>query len=225
MDQYLSPTAYIDSDHPDVADHALDLVRGASSDVEKALASFCPIRDDVRYTAYGIEYTPEALRASYTLRAGKGFCVQKAVLLAAASRAVGVPSRLGFADVRNHLATKRLLEALGTDVFIYHGYTELFLNERWVKATPAFNIALCEKFGVLPLDFDGENDSVLQLYDRSGNRHMEYIRDHGAFADLPFTLLRDEYAAKYPKMFGPFAEVIEGDFAAEAAQESRAPAP
>ena len=120
------------------------------------------------------------------LRRERDFCIPKAVLLAALARARGIPARLGFADVRNHLATPRLLQAMGTDLFIYHGYTELHLEGKWVKATPAFNLGLCEKAGVKPLEFDGRSDSVFHQYDRSGRRHMEYVRDHGSYADLPY---------------------------------------
>ena len=134
----------------------------------------------------------------------------------------GIPSRLAFADVRNHLATKRLLKLLGTDIFVYHGYTELWINGSWVKATPTFNLSLCEKFGVLPLGFDGVHDSVLQPFDRSGRRHMEYVRSRGWFADLLFALLEAEYAAVYPDLFSTSldsADGIDGDFEQEAEAE------
>ena len=222
--EYLRPTPFIDSDHPAVVAFADDAAGSHEADIDRATSVFYAVRDGILYTPYGLTYTPETMTASYTLAAGKGFCVQKAVLLAAASRAIGVPSRLGFADVVNHLATERLLELLGTDLFIYHGYTEMFLGGRWVKATPAFNITLCERFGVLPLDFDGTEDSVLQPFDGRGRRHMEYVREHGAFADLPFDLLRREYDALYPGLFahGPDDAPPDGDFGAEAEAEHRA---
>ncbi len=221
FEQFLSPTRFIDSDQPDVRDYAGDLVRGVDGDIDRALALFYPIRDDVRYSPYGIEAKHEVMTASYTLHVKEGFCVQKAVLLAAAARASGIPSRLGFADVRNHLATKRLLELLGTDLFIYHGFTELFLEGKWVKATPAFNIALCEKFGVLPLDFDGRNDSIFQPYDRAGRKHMEYVNDRGWYADLPFDEMFAAFAALYPR-WPEGTNDREGDFYAEAEEEHKA---
>ena len=52
-------------------------------------------------------------------------------VLAAAARVLGVPARLGFADVRNHLTSPRLREMMNTDVFAYHGYTELLIDGRW----------------------------------------------------------------------------------------------
>jgi transglutaminase-like putative cysteine protease len=140
------------------------------------------------------------MKASYTLAAKRGYCVSKAVLLAAAGRAVGIPSRLGLADVVNHLTSDKLKKHMGTDVFYYHGYTEFFLDNKWVKATPAFNRSMCEKFNVKPLEFDGVNDSIFHAYDVQGNRHMEYIRDHGSFADLPLATIVEAYKVVYPGM-------------------------
>ena len=158
------------------------------------------------------------MKASSTLARGDGFCVAKSVLLAAVSRAAGIPSRLGFADVRNHLATEKLLDALGTDLFIWHGYTDLFIDGTWVKATPAFNLTLCEKFGVKPLEFDGTEDSIFHEYDTAGRRHMEYVNDHGTFDDLPLELLVAEYTAFYPN----WGRDLAGDFAADADAERSA---
>ena len=221
FEQFLSATKFIDSDHAEVRDYANDLVRGVSGEIDRSLALFYPIRDDIRYSPYGIEAKHEVMTASYTLRQKEGFCIQKALLLAAAARVTGIPSRLGFADVRNHLATKRLLDLLGTDLFIFHGFTELYLEGKWVKATPAFNIELCDKFGVLPLDFDGRTDSVLQPYDRAGRKHMEYIKDRGWYADLPFDEMFDAFAALYPRWPDGIPE-SEGDFYAEAEEENTA---
>ncbi|MGH7821268.1 MAG: hypothetical protein ACREQ9_16005, partial [Candidatus Binatia bacterium] len=121
--------------------------------------------------------------------------------LAAAARAVGVPSRLGFADVRNHLTTPKLREMMGSDLFVFHGYTELYLEGRWVKATPAFNLALCQRFGVLPLEFDGRTDSIFHAFDAENRRHMEYLRDHGSFAEFPFERMAASFLEAYPVLF------------------------
>jgi transglutaminase-like putative cysteine protease len=224
FDDYLKPTAFIDSDDPAVIAYAEQLIGEATDDVEKARRLFYGVRDDIRYAPYGIEYSRSALTASATLARGEAFCVPKAVLLAAVARAVGIPSRLGFADVRNHLATQRLLALMGSDLFIYHGYAELYVGGRWVKLTPAFNLSLCEKFGVVPLDFDGTEDAVFQPYDTAGRRHMEYVHDHGTFSDMPFERIRTAYHEAYPKMFGHAAwspeEQKRGDFYREAEQES-----
>lgn len=223
--RYLRPTAFIDSDHPLVAAYAGEIAGDAATDTERAVRAFYGVRDDIRYTPYDLVYTRETMTAGHTLAAGRGFCVQKAVLLAAVARALGVPSRLRFADVRSHLASPRLLDLLGSDLFIYHGYTELWLEGAWLKVAPTFNRSLCDKVGVPPLEFDGTQDSILHAFDDSGHRHMEYVRDHGAFADLPYTLLYEKYATAHPGLFGSAAGTApSGDFDEEAAAEHSAPA-
>jgi transglutaminase-like putative cysteine protease len=176
------------------------------------------VRDGLRYDPYSVELAPNGLVASNVLARGRGYCVAKAGVLAATARAIGIPSRLGFADVRNHLATPRLLEMMGTDVFYYHGFTELLLEHRWVKATPAFNVQLCERFGVEPLEFDGRNDSIFHPYDTGGRRHMEYVNDRGTRDDMPIEELREAMARFYPQMI---LTPPGGDFHAEAAAVSR----
>jgi transglutaminase-like putative cysteine protease len=136
--------------------------------------------------------------ASNVLAQGHGWCVTKAALLAAACRASGIPARLGFADVRNHLSTERMRQTMQTDIFIWHGYTDIFIEGHWLKATPAFNIELCDKFGLLPLDFNGSEDSVYHPYDRAGNRHMEYVQQRGSFDDMPLAQIVADFQTVYP---------------------------
>jgi transglutaminase-like putative cysteine protease len=219
--QTLQPTAFIDSDHSAIGDFVNETVAGITDARRQAVRLYYRVRDEIRYEPYRISFAPDAMRASATLTREDGFCVAKSVLLAAVARAAGIPARLGFADVRNHLATGKLLDALGTDVFIWHGYTDLYLDGKWVKATPAFNLTLCEKFGVKPLEFDGTEDSIFHPYDMAGNRHMEYIRDHGTFNDLPLDRLLSEYRAFYPY----WDAAIEGDFEEDATAETNAIAP
>lgn len=215
---YLSPTYYIDSDHPSVRAFVEAAVTGVEGDVARAVRLFYAVRDGFRYDPYSTRLTPEASKASAVIASGRGYCVSKAVVLAAATRVVGVPSRLGFADVRNHLATERLRLAMGTDIFYYHGYTELFLEHKWVKATPAFNIEMCDKFGVLPLEFDGRSDAIFHPFDSTNRRHMEYINDRGHRADLPFEELHEALLRYYPIMYTIQADA---DFYADADAERR----
>jgi hypothetical protein len=101
--------------------------------------------------------------------------------------------------VRNHLTSKRLKEQVG-DTFYWHSYTELNIDGKWVKCTPAFDKALCERAKVVPLDFDGLNDSLFQPFDQVGRRHMEYLADRGAFADVPFETIVADFKIFYPKL-------------------------
>jgi transglutaminase-like putative cysteine protease len=195
----LAPTALIDSDHPAVIDFARRAVASAGTgERERAVALYLAVRDGFRYDPYRVDLRPENMRASSVLSLGHGWCVPKAALMAAAARASGLPARVGYADVRNHLSTERLRQTLQTDLFIWHGYTELWLGGAWVKCTPAFNIELCERFGLLPLDWDGRSDSLYHPYDRTGRRHMEYVRERGAFDDVPLAQMAIDFAATYP---------------------------
>lgn len=216
----LAPTAILDADHPAVRDFAARHARGAS-ERERAVALYLAVRDGFRYDPYRIDLTPQGLRASTVLANGFGWCVPKAALLAAAARAAGIPARPGYADVRNHLSTERMRQVMQTDVFVWHGYVDLWLGGRWVKATPAFNIELCERFGLLPLDFDGETDSIYHPYDRAGNRHMEYVRQRGAFDDLPYRAMVDDFRATYPGW--PSLPTAADSFEADVARETAAP--
>lgn len=211
----LAPAEYVDSDHPAVQAFARDAVGDAATAMEKARRLYTAVRDGIRYNPY-VDYGSLAIfRASAVLAAGDGYCVGKAALYAAAARAVGVPARVGFADVRNHLATRRLLEAVGTDVFAWHGYVEVLLDGAWVKATPTFNATLCEKLGVPVLEFDGVSDALLQPADGDGRRFMEYLADHGRFHDVPAKFLIREMARLYPALCG----APSGDMEREAEDE------
>ena len=154
FEAYRRPGDLIDSQHPKITAYARR-VAGEGSDRDKALRLYYAVRDDLRYDPYNTPMKREAYRASTTLAAGHGYCVNKAGLMAAVCRATGIPARVGYADVRNHMTTKRLSDLMGSDIFFYHGYTEVWLDERWVKATPAFNRELTERFGLKPLDWDG----------------------------------------------------------------------
>jgi len=200
MNQYLAPAAFIDSSHPSVVAFAQNHARG-SSDIERAVSLYYAVRDGIRYNPFLDFSNQEVFRASSVLAAGQGFCVGKAALLAAAARAAGIPARVGFADVKNHLTTPRLAETMGTDLFIYHGYTELQLEGQWVKATPAFNLELCSRFRVKPLEFDGRNDSIFHPFDEDERRHMEYLRDRGHFADVPAAEIQQTFREVYPKLY------------------------
>ncbi len=216
---YLTPTNFIDCDSPEILSFASTHAAGAGGDIETGVKLFYAVRDGIRYDPYNIVLRPEAFKASNILKKGSGYCVAKAIVLAAAARAMGIPSRLGLADVRNHLSTERLRRIMKTDVFAYHGYTELYLGDRWVKVTPTFNRSLCDRFGVKAIDFDGRNDALFHPYDARGNRHMEYVRDHGAFADVPFELIASEFRRIYPEFFSESGELIGGNFDEEALRE------
>lgn len=201
LKQFLTPTEFINSDNTKVISFVNDVV-GIEKDKKKAILKlFYKIRDGIPYRFDSVDIKKETFMASNVIGSEGSFCIPKAVLFATVARTIGVPSRLVFADVKNHLATTKVLEKLKTDLFVFHGYTELFINDKWVKATPAFNKELCKKFNVKPLDFDGENDSIFQEYTESGDKHMDYLVNHGSFTDLPFELIIMSFKKTYPHLY------------------------
>ncbi|MBN1771938.1 MAG: transglutaminase domain-containing protein, partial [Deltaproteobacteria bacterium] len=170
-----------------------------------AVALFERVRDGVRYDPTAALDGRDSYRATQVLARRRGYCVQKAVLLAALARAAGIPARLGFADVRNHQSPAWLREAMGTDVFLFHGYVEFFLDGHWFKATPAFDAAAARKAGVLPVTLDGTHDAMLQPVDPRGHPYIEYLRDRGSFADLPMDEIERSFREFYrlPTTDGP----------------------
>ena len=199
LEPYLAAGEFIDNNDPDVRAFAQKTTAGVADTVSCAVKLYYAVRDDIFYDPYYVGEARTYYRASDCLRANRGFCIPKAALLAAAARSMDIPARVGYADVRNHLSTKKLREMIGGDLFIWHGYTELYLEGRWVKATPVFNLSLCKRFGVRPLEFDGRRDSLLHEYDHEGRRHMEYVRERGHYPDVPYDTIIADFKKMYPR--------------------------
>ena len=197
MTDCLVATSIIDSDHPSIVEYASNAAGGIADPAERAVRLYYAVRDPIVYDPYVPFWLPQHYRASDILKRGRGFCVSKASLLCALGRASSIPSRLGFADVRNHLASKRFLEMLGSDLFVYHGFVEFYLDGRWLKATPAFNRELCERHGVDPLEFDGREDSVFQTFSREHRLFMEYVTDRGWAGDVPVDAIVEAWKTAY----------------------------
>ena len=214
MKAFLEPGRFIDSDAPPIQAFARAAISQAKDEISRIVALYRAVRDSVLYDVYVDLASPASYRASDILAHGRGYCVGKASLLAAAARAAGVPARVGYADVRNHMTSPRLQQLIGTDVFRWHSYADLYVEGQWVKATPAFNATLCERLGVGALEFDGRNDSLFQPFDRSGRRHMEYLQFRGTFADVPFGEIVADFRTHYPMLISKAG--LSGDFQAEA---------
>ena len=214
-EEFLRPGKFVDSSHPAVIAYAHENAGKAETVLRRVLNFYYSIRDSIRYDPYMPIADPASYRASDTVITKRGWCVPKAALMAACCRIYGIPARPGYADVKNHLATDRLLDLLGTDVFAWHSYCDIYIDGKWVKATPAFNLSLCKKFGLKPLEFDGKDDSLFHEFDQDGNKHMEYLQDRGQFADVPF----EKILSTFKKIYKPdYITGAGGDFHAEAAQ-------
>lgn len=215
---FLGPGEYADSDHPAVREVA---ATAAGTAAERARALYYEVRDSIAYSTLPVgragsmgDYLrdPETYRASSVLAAGSGYCVSKAVLYTALCRAAGIPAKIAFADVRNHHITGwRLRKTLGTNLFAWHGYSEILLGDRWVTVTLMFNASLCDRLGVAPVEFDGESDALLQPFDRKGRRFFGYGTRHGSFHDVPAEFLTREMPRRYPGLddYRSRADVVE----------------
>ncbi|MFD2765547.1 transglutaminase-like domain-containing protein [Micromonospora eburnea] len=215
----LEPTEFLDHDSAVVREFvARTLPDGGTgmTPTERAIALYYAVRDGIHYEVYGADLSRHGLKASSTITRGMGFCVHKSIVYAAAMRSVGVPSRIYYGDVRNHLASPQLEELMGGNLFTYHSLTTVLLNGRWVRATPVFNKMLCRLYQIKPLEFDGLTDSMYHPYDEEGRRHMEFVREHGEFDDVPYDMVVDGIRANHPKLFASQHVTARGSLLAEA---------
>jgi transglutaminase-like putative cysteine protease len=213
MQELLTPGRFIDCNARSIVEFANGATAGLHGEIDRIVGLYRAVRDSVIYDPYVDVFDQQNYRASSVLAAGRGFCIGKSALLAATARVIGVPARVGYADVRNHMTSRRLRERTKSDIFIWHSYTDLYIDGKWVKATPVFDQALCERVGLQPLEFDGRQDSLFQPFDREGRRHMEYLRDRGTFSDVPFETISGDFKIAYPSLAGECG--LKGDFRAE----------
>lgn len=214
MHELLAPGRFIDSNARPIMDLARSITAGLRDEIDCILSLYRAVRDSIIYDPYVDVFDQQNYRASSVLAVGRGFCIGKSALLAATARVIGVPARVGYADVRNHMTSRRLRERTKSDIFIWHSYTDLYIDGRWVKATPVFDQALCDRVGLRPLEFDGRRDSLFQPFDREGRRHMEYLRDRGTFPDVPFEKIQADLRLTYPSLVSEHG--LKGDFHTEA---------
>jgi hypothetical protein len=198
IERYLKATPVIDCETISIKEKARSLTEGQEEVAEKAKCLFYFVRDEIKYDPYSPLFP---LHASAILEKRSGFCTQKAILLAALARAIGIPSRLGFADIRNHILTDKLANLLGTDLIVHHGYTELYIEAKWVKATPTFDLKMCQENRIIPVEFDGKNHAVFHSHNLDGKLHIEYVRQHGHYADAPLDDMINAVARAYGSKF------------------------
>ncbi|HXX84088.1 MAG TPA: transglutaminase family protein [Casimicrobiaceae bacterium] len=197
--EFLTSTRFLDCDSEAVRGFANAVTAGETTPIGQAIKLFYAVRDQWRYDPFSMRLTRDAYIASRVLQTTAAYCIPKAILLAAAARAVGIPAGIGLADVVNHLTTPKLRERLGgRDYFMHHGYAVLYLDGNWVKAAATFNRELCMRFGVRPTEFDGRTDALFQEFDAHDRRHMEYVKDHGMWSDFPFDMVMADFRAFYP---------------------------
>jgi transglutaminase-like putative cysteine protease len=217
----LASTELLDHESRQVRELVDRTVGDESDPTARAVALFYAVRDGLRYEVYRSDLSRQGMRASAIIDRGFGFCIHKSLVYAAAVRAAGVPSRILLGDVRNHLASPRLRELVGGDLFRFHCLTEVQLNGKWIKATPVFNKLLCRLYQIAPLEFDGVTDSVYHPYDERGRQHMEFVHWHGSFDDFPYDLVVDGIRDAHPLLFENTQHTTEGSLEEESADQRR----
>ena len=199
MDNFLCETFYLNFNDPSFDDFLKD-VNTDLTKKEIALKLYYLVRDGFTYDPYHLDITREGLQASNIFTKKRAWCVQKATLLAACARKFEIPSRLGYAIVVNHIGVEKLTFYLKRNEIVFHGYVELFIDEKWVKCTPSFDKNICRLSNVAPLNWDGENDSMFQAYQKE-EKFMEYLKFYGEFEDIPVNLMNSEMQKYYPHLF------------------------
>ena len=206
LEKYLKPTEFFNFDNRKVREKALEITNGLETDKEKAVALFYWVRDKIKYNMMSFYMLKYNFKASVTLRRKYGFCVSKSLLLSSFARAVGIPARIHLVDIINHKIPQKVVDLMRTNTFFYHGYSELFIDGKWIKAAPIFDKNTSIKGGFFPMiEFDGENHALFSHYDLDGNLFVEYINDRGIHADLPYEdidrVMKKEYNYFYESSF------------------------
>tara|TARA_R110001606_G_scaffold346038_1_gene494934 strand:- start:50 stop:670 length:621 start_codon:yes stop_codon:yes gene_type:complete len=176
MNDFLKPSKYIDSDHPEVITRALELSCGIEDPVEIARNCFEFVRDEIKHSG-DFQQNPVTCIASDVLRFGTGYCYAKSHLLAALLRANGIATGLCY---------QRLTIADDAPPFCLHGLNAIYLESSgWYRVDargnkPGVNAQFCPPAERLafPLRTEGETDfqyiwveplpevvSVLEKYD------------------------------------------------------------
>ncbi|SHK73425.1 Transglutaminase-like superfamily protein [Maribacter aquivivus] len=198
---FLSPTYFFDYESDEIQDLVSEFKNTTLSEKEISIALYNKVRDAWRYDPYSLSFNKEKYRASEIAKRPKGHCIDKSIILIAGLRALGIPARIHLAKVKNHIGVERLIEKFGSNELTPHGMVDAFINDKWLKLSPTFNASLCEMLNVAPLDFDGENDAVLQEFSTDGTQFMEYLEDYGHFEDVPMEFMERNAREHYPNIF------------------------
>lgn len=196
-ENYLSPAPGITSDDSYVLELAQTLTEGTQNDRERVVRLFEFVRDHIRYNLNAPFHKLAHYEAQNTLRRKEGFCIQKSSLLVTLARSIGIPSRLVFADIRNHLLPDHLIQFMGTDIVTYHCYVEWFLKDDWIKVAPSFDEKTCRENGFRLVIFDGYHDAVLPSEDLYGQPHITYLKQHGVYNGIPIEEILEAWKRFY----------------------------
>ena len=207
---YTQETHFFNFSHPDLAAFVKEhMPKEGASEQEIVEALYTAVRDHWRYNAYLIHLSEEEWRAGSMMQKKDAHCLDKAAILISCLRAAGIPARLRLAKVKNHIAVERLVEFLGNDVLVPHGYVEAWLDGKWLELTPAFNKELCQVLKVPVMEFDPVNGTKFQAYNLENDQFMEYLEEYGHYDELPIDFILKVFYETYPNV-RPFVDQYKG---------------
>lgn len=195
----MEPTEFLDFLEPEFQDY-IQPFKTIQNEQERAIALYTKIRDGFLYDPFHLDLRHDALKASTIIRKKRAWCVEKAIVLAAAFRACSFPCRLGYGIVVNHIGVEKLTTFLKRKEIVFHGYVEVYIQNKWVKCTPAFDPLVCKIADVPILVWDGVTDALFHAY-KGEDKFMEYIHFYGDFDDVPIKIMNDEMKKYYPHLF------------------------
>ncbi len=185
----LVATDVIDADHPAVKAQAIALTSGLTAPAEKAEKLFYFVRDAIIYNFAPQLRDRSDWRASATLARGQGFCQQKAVLLTALARAVGIPSQVAFQHLRDDkLLGTRYEPYMPGGILPFHGLSVLYLDGRWLWEDATIDTTLCRRRGYRPVRFNPVGHALLPSTDLAGKPHFHFLEQFGPYPDLPIAI-------------------------------------
>lgn len=199
MQNFLKETAFLDYSSKKIQAYIAPLI-SLPSKKEKAIALYYKVRDGFLYDPYHLNLTHKALTSSIILDKKRAWCVEKSIVMASCARALEIPTKLGYAIVKNHIGVEKLSTYLKKPEIVFHGYLELLIEGNWVKCTPTFDTRVCRVSKVSPLEWDAETDSMFQEFEKE-QRFMEYVHFYGTFDDVPIQLMNTEMKKHYPHLF------------------------
>lgn len=198
--EFLKETSFFNYSHASIQEIIKPYPSSKLNKTDIAIQLYYKIRDEWRYNPYRISFVKEHYQSSFIAKKSDGHCIEKSILLISCLRALDIPARLHLAKVKNHIGVEKFIEKFGNDEITPHGMVDIYLNNKWVKVSPAFNKDLCDKLNVHALDFDGKNDSLFHEFDKAGNTFMLYLEDYGSFADVPLDFIANNFKENYPRI-------------------------
>lgn len=167
VEEFLKTTKSSDFNKAFVKNKALEIIGDSKSDSEKAISIFNWMKDNIKFAISSTD-----AKASRTLKKGYGECANRTVLHITLLRAVGIPARARYADIKSEL----LIPIIPAFLFsklppkLGHIWPECYIDNKWISCETFYDTALYEKMleknmitkdQVPTINWDGKTDLIL----------------------------------------------------------------